>query len=479
MLTSNSRFRFCLSVVLVSFLGLLILPVTSMAQTHCGTAVLRSLFDSIKKEHRGPFPEYKAAKLAEKAEKPVVGTIRKFWAWDLSVQPPASRHVESLCVAVTDHAYVFVEKALVETHFGPEVTATVVKAFEEACPRFDNRGILDVEYEVFGTPPDALDNDEKVYIFYSHIASYGMQGFDGYFNAFNQLPEEVAWANYKQHSNEVEMLYMNATGSTPADSTYMLSVLSHEFLHLIHHNYDQEEVSWVDEGIAEAAMTVCGYFTDGAHLARYCSKPETQLIKGYASYGAVLLFGTYVYEQFGSSFLTDLVKCKLTGVEGVEAVLKDYGQGDFSTFFHNWAAANLCAGHLSQTEGQFSYKSFPIPQVALIDELLTEDSVSISLKSSGLNYIKIEKSDKQLFLTLSDEEVLNASKVASTKIVDGLTDAIHPSVFFVTSETLALKKLEEINSDDSVSFEVPMADGFIILSTLDCGSLSFTVSLSS
>jgi hypothetical protein len=378
--------------------------------------------------------------------------------------------VKSICVGVTDHAYIFVEEAILEEHFGPDVTAKIVEAFEESCPAYVSRGILDVEFEVFGNPPDALDDDEKVYIFYTHIASYGSMGFDGYFNAFNQMPDKVAWEKYRQHSNEVEMIYMNGTGSTKPDSEYMLSVLAHEFQHLIHYNYDTEEETWVNEAMSEAAMTVCGYFTDVAHLGSYCSNPSYPLIKARISYGAVLLFGTYLLEQFGTDFLRELVASEKIGIAGVEAVLKD--GGSFSDLFHRWGLANLCAGHLSVAEGPFGYSSFPVPQVALSSEYLCgELSIDFSLQSSGLAYVKVAAGEKPLSLRIDKADVLNSRESS----LPGLSAGQRlPRVFFADTNGSSPVELKIVDG----SGRLPSTGGFLMFSTIDCGSLIFTATIS-
>ena len=59
------------------------------------------------------------------------------------------------------------------------------------------------------------------------------------------------------HSNECEMIYMTCSPLNPIDPT-LISVLSHELQHMIHWAGDENESTWVDEGMAELAMVHFG-----------------------------------------------------------------------------------------------------------------------------------------------------------------------------------------------------------------------------
>ncbi len=441
----------------------LLLTVSSVeAGIRCPLPMLDELFKSIRSEDRGPFDKRNIAK-------PQEGSSKKFWLWDFSIMPPGFRQVEAKCLAVTEHAYIFVETTVIEEVFPEGTVDAIVQALEHSCPAFDERGILDVDCDIFGQPPDALDNDPKVYFLYADFAQYGHMAFDGYFNAFDQMPDEIAWQNYRQHSNEVEILYLNA--KAPA-SDYMLSVLSHEFQHLIHYRYDQLEESWINEAMSEAAMTACGYFTDKAHLARYCAHPQIPLVDvEHPSYGAVLLFGAYLLEQFGEESLGRLVACPETGIAGLEAA---FPQLPFTDLFHRWACANGCASLMGIDEGLWGYESFPLPKLKTL-ALGYETSV-LTLPASGLAYLPLR--EEAHTLTITDVSPAAPSSHASSRLLrrQVLFNGMTPTLYLVMQGDDGLQ-VTPLTPEDKV-YSIPGGEGFVLLSTLEMGGGSFSLTLS-
>ena len=439
----------------------------ALAGIRCPLPLVKPLFDAIKEEHRGPFPK-------QSRPQPQLGTTKDFWLWDFSVMPPGFRKVKAKCLAVTEHSYIFVEESAITQAFAGNTVETIVRALEESCPADDNRGILDIDCQIFGEPPDALDNDPRVYFLYADFAEYGHMAFDGYFNAFDQMPDEVAWKNYRQHSNEVEILYLNATGSKGPASDYMLSVLAHEFQHLIHYRYDQQEESWVNEALSEAAMTACGYFTDKAHLAHYCRHTGRPLVDlEHPSYGAVLLFGTYLLEQYGEEALGRLVACPKVGIAGIEEV---FPQQSFVALFHRWALANGGASFCGLTDGLYGYKSFPLPAISLL-QLAVDEQQIVQLKASGLLYLPLQ--EKEMMLTVSDlvaSEEVRRRYLARHNRFNTLRGEKLPALFSLTMSEDGEVKVAELTSDQGV-YELPSGSGFLVISTLNIGSSSFTLTL--
>ena len=64
------------------------------------------------------------------------------------------------------------------------------------------------------------------------------------------------------------------SGGGPA-SDYMLAVAAHEFEHLIHFNQDANEVTWVDEGLAELAMWLFGH---PDYISSFNTNPDNSLL---------------------------------------------------------------------------------------------------------------------------------------------------------------------------------------------------------
>ncbi|MBI4863163.1 MAG: hypothetical protein HY815_23290 [Candidatus Riflebacteria bacterium] len=296
-----------------------------------------------------------------------VGTARLFWAWDLAVMPPGFKRVSATCRFTGARSIVFVEDAEWGVTVQPADVAAVADRFEISTPQGaldPARGIGDLTASVFGEFPTGLDGEHRVVLLLVKLDRFNGGAFDGYFNAFDTISESEAQAQGGQHSNETNILYLNTRGS-PISSDYMLGVLAHELQHLVHQPRDPEEVSWVNESLSEAAMVVCGYPIDTAHLERFARKPETPLVTdGFVSYGACFLFGTYLYEQLGPAALRRIVEDPAHGTAGLEPTLLEAGRGQFGAFLEDWAVAN----HLASAPGaapRYGYRSFPVPALTL------------------------------------------------------------------------------------------------------------------
>ena len=320
-----------------------------------------------------------------------VGETRDFWTWDLSVMPPDQLLVPATCRAVGEYTYVFVA----DDEWGPYVDQadvdTFMAAFEDETPAGSwnpDQGIIENDVEVFGEIPDALDGDPRVYMLFFHIAGYMGTEFDGFFRAFDQYSDSYTWSMYGEHSNECEMLYLNSH-IRPISDEYTLSVAAHELEHMIHWGYDEYEVSWVDESCAEAAMTVNGYYTDVGHVEYFLSHTGTKLTETeHVSYGACLLWGTYMLEQFQDlGVMGALVADPAHGEAGVDSTLAVIGAGaTFETLFKEWVVANYLDDPTLRG-GPYGYEFFDLPALTLKKTISTYPaSYSGGLPSDAADY---------------------------------------------------------------------------------------------
>ena len=79
--------------------------------------------------------------------------------------------------------------------------------------------------------------------------------------------------------------------------------VAHELEHLIHNDHDANELSWVDEGLADLAEYLNGFGHPQGHVVYYLAYHRTSLTKwggGLEDYGASYLFQLYLLENFGS-----------------------------------------------------------------------------------------------------------------------------------------------------------------------------------
>jgi len=298
-----------------------------------------------------------------KRDTPTVGDTTSFWAWDLTVMPPAWIMVPATCRAVGEYCYVFVADDQWNVNMDSTDVALVVEKFDHSTPGDSTRGIYEIDTDTFGPAPDELDNDPKIYIFYSALGCFGGSCFDGYFSVFNEYTEEAA-QHEGGHSNEVEMFYMSCDPIDPtANST--LSVLAHEFEHMIHWNMDPDEDAWVDEGCAEYAMYLYGYPDP---ISGFPDDPDDDLTvwdQAWTDYIQTYLWTMYVAEHFGGdATITALVAEPGNSITGVENTLADQGYPEtFEDVFVDWTMANVLDDP-SIDEGQYGYAWIDLPPFA-------------------------------------------------------------------------------------------------------------------
>jgi hypothetical protein len=143
-----------------------------------------------------------------------------------------------------------------------------------------------------------------------------------------------------------------------------LSVIAHEFQHLIHWRYDPDEDIWVNEGGSEYAMFLCGYSVEG-HVGPFERTPDVSLVNWpsgrqsqLAYYGASYLWMLYLHERYGGpGTIAAIVKNRGNGIAGINNALLSRGVTTaFSAIFTDWKVAN----YLDDTtfaNGQYGYQN--------------------------------------------------------------------------------------------------------------------------
>lgn len=294
-----------------------------------------------------------------------VGDTMTFWGWDLTIQPPVWEQAPATCRAVTDHCYIFVADDQWNINMDSADVALAAFYWEEGTYRDSLTGIYQLDTENFGAPPDELDNDDHIYIFYDGLGSYHGIVFDGYFSVFNEYTDEQAHG-MDGHSNEVEMFYMSCYPGDPV-SPIRISVLAHEFEHMIHWAHDADEDTWVDEGCAEYAMLLFGMPDP---LIDFPNQPDNDLIawgNNFSDYIQTFMFFTYVSDHYGGApSLTAIVQESQNSIDGIEMALAGRGYDvAFAELFNQWVITNYYHGAggylLANPDSQYIYYSINPP----------------------------------------------------------------------------------------------------------------------
>jgi hypothetical protein len=285
---------------------------------------------------------------------PQIGDSWNWYIWRLNGPPVAD--LRSCTVrGMGANCYVVVEDSQWNVRMNQAQVDTIINHFENASiGPFPNEGIWSLDTAHFGNPPDALDQDPRVYLLYYDFDVTS----DGFFWAFDQECDDVA----QYRSNECDVVYLNCSGPNPAGS-YMIAVLAHEFEHLIHYNYDTDEAAWVDEGLAELAMWLYG---DPDNISQFNTAPDRNLTTFtgvWADYIKSYLFSLYFYERLGGdqNAVRTLVEEPGNSIAGYNATLDALlYPDDFENVFADWVVANYL-DDTTISDGRFGYAGETLP----------------------------------------------------------------------------------------------------------------------
>jgi hypothetical protein len=354
---------------------------------------------------------------------------KEFWTWYLQEMPPEDVKVQATCRGVGENLYVFVNDADWQRPVTQADVDRIIEVFDRSSPAHPHKGIYQIATEVFGPPPDK-DGDPRIYILISELGEFRGHHFDGFFRYVDQTDQKG--------SNHLDMLYLDA--HDPA-SEYHLGVLAHEFQHLIHWRHDPEEEGWVNEALSEVSMILCGYYTDKKHVETFLKHPDRPLVTtvhGMTSYGACLLWATYIYDRLGKEFLGRWIMEPSEGIKGFEDALKHMAVGatqrvapTFNTLFADWMVA-LYLNNPEVQNGVYAYKSLALPFSPFCEDVTSYpvekeaevngygiDYVRFSLPESvgGLR-IKVKGDSPNLLVKVIE---LNKGEPSLTKISGGVS----------------------------------------------------------
>ena len=275
----------------------------------------------------------------EKGEK-VPGRQETLWMVDLGADE-AYQSGFTLRL-VTPHAYWYVEDGL---SVRSEDLAEAARRFEE--------DIYPAVTAAFGREwIPGVDGDPRLSVINGDI-----RGAAGYYSSLDEYPVEIS-----SRSNQREAIYINVR-AVPVTSKSYLDILAHELQHAIHWHADESEETWVDEGLAELAVT---RFRRGQPGLRIGSPAPTVSLVNWTTqsglsrhnYWASSLFFHYLEEHYSrDGDMRPLLAEPADGIAGIDNYLA--GQGYDQTFnevFADWAVAL----YLDAPEGKYSIGEFAV-----------------------------------------------------------------------------------------------------------------------
>jgi len=317
----------------------------------CGSALLKQLNPVLARPYLGPVPGGRGF--------PTVGELRKFWTYDLSVMPPKNIQVAATCRGVGAKVAVWVADKEWDKSVTQADVDAILSAMEQATPRTPEAGVVANNEALFGAPPRFHEDDPDLTLLVYDIPNYKQYSFDGFFRREDLAPFNASCANNPMLycSNELGMIHVKAED---VGGKYMQGVIAHEFEHLAHFGKDPNEENWLDETLAELAMSYSGY-EDPGNLQAYVKQPSLALVQEPpVNYGACFVFGGYLYQRLGIEGINALTA---SAKKGIAALDEAESHGGFEPMFGEYAAANIL-DDTSVADGQFGYDLFDLGKFA-------------------------------------------------------------------------------------------------------------------
>jgi hypothetical protein len=334
-------------LLLPTVAGAIDCPTRSLPRPAEDHATIQARLEAEGKWHPGSNPA-----LSPPAD-PHVGDTWLWYVWNLGGFPTATLKPATVR-GMGEHCYVVVDDEQWNLSMDQADVDRIVAHFDStSVGLFPDQGIWDLDTSHFGAPPNPLDGLDRIFLFYYrfNIAS------DGFFWVYDQYPN----GSQSFASNECDVVYLATDSGAPA-SDYMLAVAAHEFQHMIHFNQDEDEITWVDEGLGELAMWLFGHPDT---ISAFNSAPDNSLFgwnAQWADYIKTYLWTLYTYEQFGGQpFIWDLVHNPANSIAGYQAALQSQGYLEStSDVFRDWSVANFLDDPAIPA-GQYGYVGDDLP----------------------------------------------------------------------------------------------------------------------
>ncbi|RQW08150.1 MAG: hypothetical protein EH225_00720 [Calditrichaeota bacterium] len=218
-----------------------------------------------------------------------------------------------------------------------------LESFSGANSIDPTKGIVEIDTMLFGQPPN-YDGDGIVDFLVldikdSYSPDENNEFIAGYFSPTDQTNQAM--------SNKMDLMYLDSYPGFFDGQNYrtepVLSTTAHEFQHLIHYNYDQNEELWINEGLSQLAGTYCGYGIDFPYL--YLENPNQSLTvweQKLQDYSRANLWTLYCAEQLGLEFIKNLTQNPSNGIASFNESLQFMGSpASIADVFRSWTLANL------------------------------------------------------------------------------------------------------------------------------------------
>jgi len=190
----------------------------------------------------------------------------------------------------------------------------------------------------------------------------------------------------------------NWPARTGAAGNYLYEgTFAHEFQHLLHRDTDDHEENFINEGMSDFAQYLTGYGHSVGHVNFYMNNLKNSLnfwgdqgdLQILSDYGNSYLFQLYLYEQFGETFIRELFRNQLTGIDSINDTFQKLGiNKTFADVYADFTTALLVDGRY---QGKDTYK---FNSIDLSPNLASANALEKSIPSWGTDFKIIDTSKK-------------------------------------------------------------------------------------
>ncbi len=304
-----------------------------------------------------------------------VGTAREFWTYD--DQHKVNVRVTATLRAMTDHAKWWIAS---------DVTTVSDEQLRTTAETFESR-IYPTDRKAYGSEwSPGIDGDPRINVLVAKLPGRAA----GYFSAADEYP---AWVN--PYSAEREMIYINSLSARFGGDS-LLSVLAHEFCHMIQFNKRLREVVWFAEGHAQQCERLNNLGTGFA--TTFLRVPDTQLddwseSAPQANYGASFLFLEFLRQHAGgedtlSAFMANGVETP----EDLDTVLRQRGQLGIEDQFADFVASNALIGVSAESRYTYSGMRLSAAGPGEQDHVAVGGTLRSSVHEYAARYVELPRS---------------------------------------------------------------------------------------
>ena len=302
--------------------------------------------------------------------------------------------INATCIAVSDHAYFFLQDGL--AHLTDEQITEITTSFDKD---------YNIVHQYYGEETDTDGNGKVSFL----IANFS-QGLFGFFTSVDKYAPQDIPAMYK--TNEADVLYVNYyyfKNDWEKYQTDLKATFIHEFQHMVLFDsrsrlgLNPDVNVWLNEGLSMLSEYYGGYAAPHyRYIGGYFEVNQgISLITDSSSqdYGLSYLFVRYLQIRFGDSFIKKIYTSQYTDIRAVEEAVNM----DFNELFLDFTKMILVTGRNVTTDTRYNIEEFNYPEgsqgynrngfnlAALIDEVYSLYSRNnYFITSTGYNNKSLE-----------------------------------------------------------------------------------------